>query len=369
MNAVTQPTAILLPPREAFTREGAGAIALTVAEQLRTGSGREQVEIWGRAPNGELLALPEQTPYVPLPELAWVPGRRRARHAWGVRLQAIRRRPWRLEIHNRAELFRRLASGSSRLALYLHNDPKGIRGLERAEQRRAVLGRADYVVCVSDFLRRRFCEGLGADCAERVEVIANSVDLDAFRPQPKRREILFVGRLIPEKGALELAEALLEVLPYHPEVTARFIGAWHFGQAGVRFPYERRLEALVARSGGQIRLEGYRPYDEVAAAFGRAEIAVVPSLWDEPFGRTALEAMAAGCAVLASDRGGLPEVVGDAGQVVEPTPAALAEAFGELLASPARCEALGRAARHRAETVFDAAALHRRMAALRDWRD
>lgn len=369
MSSTSQPTAILLPPREQFTHEGAGAIALTVAEQLRTGASREPLEIWGRAPNGTLLALPDGTPYVSLSDLAWIPARRRSRHAWAARLQAARRRPWRLEIHNRAELFQRLATGSSRLALYLHNDPQGIRGLELAEQRQAVLRRADYIVCVSDFLRRRFCEGLGADCAARVQVVANSVDLDRFRPGPKRREILFVGRLIPEKGAVELAEALLELLPRHPEVTARFIGAWHFGQSDVRFPYERDLEALVARSGGQIRLEGYRPYDEVAAAFARAEIAVVPSLWDEPFGRTALEAMAAGCAAVAANRGGLPEVVGDAGQVVEPDPATLAEALGSLLASSARCEAFGNAARRRAETVFEAGALHRRIASLRDRRD
>ena len=365
MNGGQRPTAILLPPREQFTRDGAGAIALTVAEQLRSGAGSEPVEIWGGEATGPLLPLPDAVPYVPLPSLRWLPARRRARYAWSVRLQTLRRRPYRLEVHNRADLFWRLARGSSRLALYRHHDPQGIRGLERASQRRALLARADYVVCVSDYLRRRFCDGLDADCAQQVSVVANSVDTHAFRPAPKRREILFVGRLIPEKGALELVEALLTVLPRHPEVSARLIGAWHFGQAGLRFPYERQLAALVARSGGQIQLEGYRPYGEVAAAFSRAEIAVVPSRWEEPFGRTALEAMAAGCAVLASDRGGLPEVVGDAGVVVEPSAEALAEALGDLLASPSRCEALAGAARRRAEADFDAARLHRQIGALR----
>lgn len=363
-------TAILLPHRERFTHVGAGAIALTVAGQLAEGAdvGSEggAIEIWGDTLSGPPLIPPERCGYRPLRLSRWLPGRRSWRYRLAVERMIRRRAPHRLEIHNRAQLFHRLARLPMGLALYLHNDPWSIRGLKSAAERQAVARRADYVVCVSDFLRQRFCADLpAADCA-KVCVVPNTVDVERLQPvAEKRNEILFVGRLIPEKGALPLIEALGRILPRHPGWSARMIGAWHFGQSAPRYPHEHEIRAAAAQVGAALKLEGYRTFDHVVDAFARAAIVVVPSLWQEPFGRTALEAMAAGCAVIASDNGGLPEVVGDAGLLVPPEPSALAEALERLVDDPGRRMQLGRAAMVRAREVFAPAAVHARIRALR----
>jgi glycosyltransferase involved in cell wall biosynthesis len=92
---------------------------------------------------------------------------------------------------------------------------------------------------------------------------------------------------------------------------------------------------------------------------------VVPSRWPEPFGLTALEAMAAGGALLCAPRGGLPEVFGDAGLAIDPdNPAALAATIQELAADPARIAALGEAGRARARQ-FDLPVAAARLDALR----
>jgi len=97
------------------------------------------------------------------------------------------------------------------------------------------------------------------------------------------------------------------------------------------------------------------PHAAVMEAWRRCSLALVPSVWAEPFGLVALEAMVAGCPVIAARSGGLCELVvdGETGLLVPPRdPAALSRAMSDLLADPARRERLGRSARARAQAEF-----------------
>ena len=96
-----------------------------------------------------------------------------------------------------------------------------------------------------------------------------------------------------------------------------------------------------------------QPSPTVMAAWARASIGVVPSAWEEPLGQVAVEAMLAGRPVVASDVGGLKDIVDHAatGLLVPPRdPAALAEALDELLDDPERQARMGRIGRDRART-------------------
>lgn len=356
------PTAIVLPHREAFSVVRPGAVALTVAEQLRH---CREVSVWGD-PLDAMALLPDQ-PYVPLHTSWWWWGRQRLRYRWAI-LRAVRQCvPLRLEIHNRASLFHELRDESVGLSLYVHNEPNSIKGLKTAQDRIRILARADYVAAVSEYVKQRLCMGVPDSLADKVLVVPNTVDLQAFSPADERMpEILFVGRLIPEKGALPLIEALCRVLPEFPDWRARLIGAWHFGQNRPQYAHEHELVRRVPHAlVGRIQFDWYQPYVSVQQAFSRAAIAVVPSLWQEPFGRTALEAMASGCALIVAPRGGLPEVVGNAGLLVEPTAVLLAEAIRQLIRDEELRKNLGEQARQRACTVFDPQGIHARINALR----
>ena len=80
-------------------------------------------------------------------------------------------------------------------------------------------------------------------------------------------------------------------------------------------PERRKLEALTSalNINSSVRLIGAQHGEQLVATLNRHELMVVPSLWREPFGVVALEGLACGCIVLASDGGGLPEAVGPAG--------------------------------------------------------
>ncbi|OYY56229.1 MAG: hypothetical protein B7Y53_02240, partial [Halothiobacillus sp. 28-55-5] len=242
-------TAIILPHREQFSVRNAGAIALSLAAQLtKEHVNNLNVELWGDPLMG--CSLAPHVLFKPLVPFWWHVGRQRWRYKQAI-LQALKEEacPIRLEIHNRAILFKQLADYSIPLALYLHNDPITIRGLKTVAERMMVLNRADYVVCVSDFLRDRFCNGVPSSLCKNVFVIPNTLDFSYFDTWTiKQKEILFVGRLIHDKGVIPLIHALQLVLPKFPEWSARFIGAQYFGQIKPRSPYEFELLNIVEQT-------------------------------------------------------------------------------------------------------------------------
>jgi glycosyltransferase involved in cell wall biosynthesis len=114
-----------------------------------------------------------------------------------------------------------------------------------------------------------------------------------------------------------------------------------------------------------VRCLGQLPNDEVMAHFERAAIVVVPSRWDEPLARTAIEGLAHGCAVLAYATGGLPEVLEDRGLLIErPTPDALALALERAIADDGLRARLQHQAWH--DYPFEIGILAARLDALRE---
>lgn len=187
----------------------------------------------------------------------------------------------------------------------------------------AVWQRMDRFIAVSGFLRDTLRPVLGE---VPIDVVPNRLAADPGRGAPgaARTGILFAGRLGTEKG-LHVLAAAWERLPGRVPLTVIGDGP------------RRGDVPPAARWLGQV------PAATVLAEMQRAAVVVVPSLWPEPFGRAALEAMACGTPVVASAVGGLPEVIGDAGVLVPPGDAgALAAALATVLQVPAGYGAAGR---------------------------
>ena len=112
-------------------------------------------------------------------------------------------------------------------------------------------------------------------------------------------------------------------------------------------PFVRDVRRGAEAAG--VRMLGYRDHPGVLGSMSRAAIVVVPSRWDEPFGLTALEAMACGAALMTPRRGGLPEVAGEAALYVESDdPSRLAEAIVRVAREPSLRASLAEAGRGRA---------------------
>ena len=204
---------------------------------------------------------------------------------------------------------------------------------------REIARRADAVIVCSRFMRAHVTEIFGL-APERVRAIPNGIDAPAPRRLPAGgRLVLLVGRLVYEKGFQVALDAL-------PAVLAAVPGT-RFAVAGSG-PHEAELRERAAALGLMEHGEflGWTGDGALGELYAAAAVCAVPSLY-EPFGLVALEAMAAGCPVVAADTGGLREVVPDGtGLRTRPgDPADLARALVELLTDPGRAERLAAAAR------------------------
>jgi len=160
--------------------------------------------------------------------------------------------------------------------------------------------------------------------------------------------VAFVGRLVPDKGIAVLIGAAMELAEQRCEVNVRIIGDG---------PERGRLEGLVRllELRHVVTFSGFLQRDALARATAEAIAIVKPSLSEETAGLAAIEQMMRGKLVIASDIGGLSEVVGPAGLKFEPgNPVALAERIREALEDPEMRIRLGAAARERALALFTA---------------
>lgn len=201
----------------------------------------------------------------------------------------------------------------------------------------------DVFVANSDAVRSKLIE----DGIERVEVVWNGVPERPERP-PLRAPptAAYAGRLSWEKGVTVLVEAFRHVVARIPD--ARLLIA---GDGPQRQALETLAEELEIRP--NVEFMGHIPRHEMEQRIERAWVHVVPSQVMEPFGIAAAEAMMRGTAVVASDTGGLPEIVDheQTGLLVPPRDVnALTSALVRILADGSLAEEMGRAGRDRALT-------------------
>jgi glycosyltransferase involved in cell wall biosynthesis len=185
-------------------------------------------------------------------------------------------------------------------------------------------------------------------------VVSPGIDLDRFPagPGPNHRDrlLVLVGHLTPLKNHLGFLEVLRLVRKRHPEVRGVLVGRDIYRTAG-----HNRYVCLVHEA-----VAGFSPPEaveldeaaDVSALLRRAAALVHISLAPESFGLAAVEAMASGCPIVGFAHGALPEIVADAGILVDPGDLeAVADACSRLLDSPLAAE-LGRLGRARVERLF-----------------
>ncbi|HEV2999144.1 MAG TPA: glycosyltransferase family 1 protein [Solirubrobacteraceae bacterium] len=215
---------------------------------------------------------------------------------------------------------------------------------------------AAAVTVPSEFAARDATAHLGIPPA-RITVVRWAVDHDLFRPVERRLYafpyVLYVGTEQPRKnlGALLRAFALLS--PAHPDL--RLVKVGLAGGEGSEFRRATRRAIDALGIGDRVVFTGRLPDEDLVAAYAGAVCSVLPSR-HEGFGLPPLEAMACGCPVVVSSAGSLPEVVGDAGLVVDPGPWPLADAIATTLDPAVREDLRERGLRRAASFTWQAAA-------------
>jgi len=306
----------VLPPREHFDLNQAGAVAILVHTLARQSALDPQ--IIGFACRDELQGVNFKGIHPPW----WLRFYSRTTYYLSRISQILKRQDSALiEVHNRVRLCLAIQQRcpQHQYILYIHNVPQSIKGLKTAAEREKVLEKMEHVIVVSEYLKQLFLQGI-CRYKEKISVLHNALNIHDYPPRfnAKENQLIYVGRMVKEKGALQLARALCEVMPEFPDWQVHFVGARRFGQQTATSNYERAVQDTLKPIQSQVHYHFALPHAQVIPLLLQSKIALVPSVWQEPFGMTAMEAMAAGCAVISSATGGLPEVLGEQGIRVDP---------------------------------------------------
>lgn len=355
--------AVLLSGREQFSPYFGGAIARWTYEVYSRISDQVAVTVLG-FPTGKknLYPLPHESSRVSsaCSLLARVPFARRFEENVWLRAFSGRLRKFNaVHIHNRPQWVAALRRSGyeGAIILHLHNDHLGHWS---AFQLDALAPELDAIAVCSAYLGSTFAPR-SALLNAKTHVVPNGANLQLFFPREELREpktIFFAGRFDPEKGVLQLLKAYERTLEAHPDAKLVVAGGTGFG-AHHETPYVREVRQLARRLTeqrcGQIRFAGYVDHDkELPQYFQKATVSVTPSLFQEPFGLVNAEAMACATTVVGSKRGGIPEVIGDAGLLIDPeNTEEFAAAISGLLVNPQYCRQLGQAGYARCRRMFD----------------
>ncbi len=198
-----------------------------------------------------------------------------------------------VEIHNRPQIFNYLKKKiNSKYILYFHNDPLSMKGSKSSSERLNLLINLDKIVFVSKWVQDRFFIDLDKKLSDKTDIIYPSIH-KIKKKQIKEKKITFVGKLNISKGYDIYKEAIIKILNEFSNWKAYSIGT-----------EERDRPIITHKNHYEI---GFLKHKDVLNFLNKSEIAVVPSRWEEPFGRTALESSSRACATIISNRGGLTE--------------------------------------------------------------
>jgi len=202
-----------------------------------------------------------------------------------------------IEIHNRPQIFFKLINKvQARFIFYFHNDPLSMKGSKTVIERLKLLNNVERIIFVSEWTRKRFLNGIDDKLQIKTEVVYPSVRKQNITN--KKKIITFVGKLNESKGYDIFKEAVIKILKIYPNWRAISIG-------------EEERRSIYIKHKNHTEL-GFLNHKKTLNILNQSEIGVVPSRWEEPFGRTALEASSRGCATIISDRGGLKETTDEA---------------------------------------------------------
>ncbi len=201
-----------------------------------------------------------------------------------------------IEVHNRPNYIKLIKKEfKKKLFLFFHNDPLSMSGSKTITDRIYLLNNIDKIIFNSNWSQNRFFTGLlGKNyLINKTSVCYQSSSKTKINFKDKKPIISFVGKLNKAKGYDLFGEVLLRILDKHLNWKA------------VVFGDEPRQQLFFNHR--NLKLFGTKNNEYILNYLKKVSISVVCSKWNEPFGRTSLEAASRGCAVIISNRGGLPE--------------------------------------------------------------
>ena len=201
-----------------------------------------------------------------------------------------------IEVHNRPSYIFLIRKNYHKLLfLFFHNDPLQMNGSRSVQDRIKLLNNVDKIIFNSEWCRQRFFHSFNdkSKYLNKTELCYQSTSKIKINFNKKQKIISFVGKLNKAKGYDIFGQTIIKILDKYPDWSSSVFG-------------DEPREKLNFRH-KNLNLFGFKKNDYILNHLKKVSISIVCSRWEEPFGRTSLEASSRGAAVIISKRGGLPE--------------------------------------------------------------
>ncbi len=243
---------------------------------------------------------------------------------------------------------------NTKLFVYLHNDLLN----DQAKSYQEIYEKSSRILTVSDYISN--CVRTINPNDNKCFTILNGIDLTAFSQNIEttifRQQLglsdndfvmVFSGRITREKGVAELIDAIIRLSQYH-NIKLLVIGSSFYGDSANEDDFIKSLKQKAAIITERIIFTGFIPYAQMPQYLKISDIAVIPSLWDDPCPNTVLEAQAMGLPIITTRRGGIPEEVTEDNAIILKTDEHfvnnLADAICDLYEHPEKRQLMSHAA-------------------------
>ena len=282
--------AILLPYKEDYNKNNAGSASLWVKDFFENSKLKKITTIYGintkkKSLSKNFVNLNNKFPLFTFKKNIYYAK---------LFLKNIHKQTKIIEIHNRPEIFHFINKQNSnyKLILVFHNNPLLIRGSKKIKERKNILNKCSNIIFVSKWVQKKFFEGLDSKKSKKCSVIYPAIK--RLNKLPKKDNIItFIGKLNKSKGYDLAGVAVVNILNKYKNWKAVFAG----NEEREKYNFSHK----------NLKIYKWLSHDKILKLLKKSSICLVPSVWEEPFGRISMEASICGNAVILSNKGGLSE--------------------------------------------------------------
>ena len=287
---------ILLPYKENFSPDYAGAVSIFINDTLKLSEFKKNIIVYGNTNytkklNKKYINLNFNKSLIKSSSKSYIQEflKKEKKNKSDI-----------IELHNRPSYLKYLIELKyTKKILYFHNDPLEMNGSKLVNDRIFLLENLDKIIFNSDWSKSRFIKNLPDTYlhSNKLLIIKQSINKKKINLKNKKKIITFVGKLNSAKGYDIFGSAIIPILNRFKDWSATVIG--DEPREKIHFSHKR------------LKVLGFQKHHNVLKNLEQASIAVVCSRWNEPFGRTSMEAASRGCGVIISNKGGLKETITD----------------------------------------------------------
>ena len=285
---------IILPHKDQFIKNYAGSASIWVKDFFKDSKYKNNIKIFGSTNNTKNVFIKKNYVNIKIPKIKIFS---KSKFYINKLVNFCKsENPSIVEIHNRPSYLLKIAEKihKTNFILVIHNDPLNLKGSVSINERKRLLEICHKIYFVSTWVEEKFFNGLDKNFYTNFRTLYPSINrLNKFPKKDKL--IIFSGKLNTAKGFDKFAIAVSKILDNFKDWKAVAIG----DEPREKYSFKHK----------RLDFTGWISQDDVLKLYNKSSITVAPSLWEEPFGRSSLEAGSRGNAVIISKRGGLPETI------------------------------------------------------------